>query len=395
MPETEVETPAPPANETVKEEAVKAEADNAKEEKKDEEKPGEEQKEPAAEPKPKKEKKPKEPAPPPPPPVHKKDFEKEVVYVYQFSRTSTVPTISPACLKLETWLKLNGIKFENINHNSKLRSKRGLLPFVELNGEEICDSDYIIKQLSTKFEKEDPAANLTAEQKNVQHAMVTMVENHLQWAIMHWRVKNADNTLKGFHLDLQNMMGTKMPVGLLNLFFKHTMLRKGMKKVKAAGFNGYTAEEIEQFGKDDLKVLSELLGDKQFFFGDDPNHLDLVAFSQIALVLNVDDSDKGVKCPLKEFINAECTNLVGHYNRMKDRAWGDHWDEAIGEKMELNPHIPKPDPPKEEEKEEKKEEAAEPEKKEEAEDKKEEDKEKADSDEKEKEEEKKEEAESK
>ena len=116
MPETEVETPAPPANDTVKEEAVKADADNAKEEKKDEEKPSEETtKEPAAaETKPKKEKKPKEPAPPPPPPVHKKDFEKEVVYVYQFNRTSTVPSISPACLKLETWLKLNGIKFEVI-----------------------------------------------------------------------------------------------------------------------------------------------------------------------------------------------------------------------------------------------------------------------------------------
>lgn len=33
----------------------------------------------------------------------------------------------------------------------------------------------------------------------------------------------------------------------------------------------------------------------------------------------------------------------------QDRAWGDHWDEAVGEKMELNPHIPKPDPPKPEE----------------------------------------------
>merc|ERR1712238_57894 len=313
MPETAVETPAPPANETIKEEAVKADAENATEEKKDEEKPSEETKTKEAEakePKPKKEKKPKEPAPPPPPAVHKKDFEKEVVYVYQFNRTATVPSISPACLKLETWLKLNGIKFETVNHNSKLRSKRGLLPFVELNGEEICDSDYIIKQLAAKFEKEDPAANLTPEQKNVQHAMVTMVENHLQWAIMHWRVKNADNTLKGFHLDL-------------------------------------------------------------------------VAFSQIALVLNVDDSENGAKCPLKEFINADCTNLVGLVTRMKDRAWGDHWDEAIGEKMELTPHIPKPDPPKEEEKEEKKEAAD---------DKKEEDKEKADSDEKEKEEEKKEEA---
>merc|ERR1711881_797247 len=108
-------------------------------------------------------------------------------------------------------------------------------------------------------------------------------------------------------------------------------------------------------------------------------------FSQLALVLNVDDSDNGVKCPLKEFINAECTNLVGLYTRMKDRAWGDHWDEAIGEKMELNPHIPKPEPPVEEEKKEE-------EKK--AEEKKEEDKEKADSDEKEKEEEKKEESKS-
>merc|ERR1712020_867306 len=216
-----------------------------------------------------------------------------------------------------------------------------------------------------------------------QHAMVTMVENHLQWTIMHWRVGSSDNMIKGYHIDLRKMMGTQMPVGLLNLAFKWTMIRKGIKKVKAAGFAGYTADEIEQFGKDDLKVLSDLLGEKQFFFGDDPNHLDLVTFSQLALILNVDDSDNGVKCPLKEFINAECTNLVGLYTRMKDRAWGDHWDEAIGEKMELNPHIPKPEPPVEEEKKEE-------EKK--AEEKKEEDKEKADSDEKEKEEEKKEES---
>ena len=105
MPETEVETPAaPPANETVKEEAVKA--DETKEEKKDEEKSGEETKEEC------KKKKVKEPAAPPPPLVHKKDFEKDVVYVYQFNRTSTVPSISPPCLKVETWLKLNGIKYE-------------------------------------------------------------------------------------------------------------------------------------------------------------------------------------------------------------------------------------------------------------------------------------------
>jgi len=373
MPETEVETQPPPASEPVKEEAVKEEA---KEEKKDEEKSA--TAEESKEAKPEKKKKVKEPAPPPPPPVHKKDFEKDVVYVYQFNRTKCVPSISPACLKVETWLKLNGIKYENINHNSKLRSKRGMLPFVELNGEEIGDSDIIIKELTAKFGKEDPAASLSADQKNVQHAMVTMVENHLQWTIMHWKVKDMDNMLKGYHLDIQQMMGTKMPNAILNLVFKHTFLRKGVKKIKAAGFSGFSAEEIEQFGKDDLKVLSELLGEKQFFFGDEPQHLDLVAFSQLAQALTVDDGEEGVKCPLKDFINSECTNLVGLYTRMKDRAWADHWDEAIGESMDLNPHIPKPEPPKEEEKKEE-------EKKEEPE-KKEEDKEKGDSEEKEKEE---------
>merc|ERR1712083_1084358 len=64
-------------------------------------------------------------------------------------------------------------------------------------------------------------------------------------------------------------------------------------------------------------------------------------------------------------------NLVGLVNRMKDRCWGDHWANATGEEMDLNPHIPKPEPPapepeKEEEKvEEKKEEEVKTEKEEE------------------------------
>ena len=36
------------------------------------------------------------------------------------------------------------------------------------------------------------------------------------------------------------------------------------------------------------------------------------------------------------------------------RCWGDHWEAATGEEMDLNPHIPKPEPPPEPEKEEEK-----------------------------------------
>lgn len=48
----------------------------------------------------------------PKPNVHKQDFEKDVVYLYQFSRTPLLPSLSPYCLKVETWLRLTGLKYE-------------------------------------------------------------------------------------------------------------------------------------------------------------------------------------------------------------------------------------------------------------------------------------------
>merc|ERR1711971_933360 len=127
--------------------------------------------------------------------------------------------------------------------------------------------------------------------------------------------------------------------------------RKGMKKVKSQGLGVHSAEEIEQFGKSDLLVLSEMLGDKEFFFGDEPALLDLVVYAHVAQLAMVAAE---TSCPLRDYIEADCKNLVGLVSRMKDRCRGDHWDAATGEEMDLNPHIPKPEPPPEPEKEEEK-----------------------------------------
>lgn len=93
------------------------------------------------------------------------------------------------------------------------------MPFVELNGEEIADSTVIIKELSAKFDK-DIDASLTAEQKLVAHATISMIENHLTFVISYWRAKNPDLLLKGYKVNLQHALGTRLPNGLLNIIFK-------------------------------------------------------------------------------------------------------------------------------------------------------------------------------
>jgi len=317
------------------------EAQQETEEKKDEEKKEEKEKTVASPPKEKVEK-------PKRFPVHKQDFETDVVYLYQYMRTPQIPSISPFCLKVESWLKLQGIKYENVDHKIKLRSKRGMLPFIELNGEEIADSNHIIEVLSKKFEKTMPA-ELSAEQKQVQHAMMTMVENHFNWTMVQWKCRDIDSMIKGYKMDLATAISSKLPASLLNFYFKHTFLRKGLKKVKAQGFGANSNEEMEQMGKDDMKVISDMLGDKEFMFGDEPSLLDLTVYSHMAPVLFI---DKEFPCVLRDYMESDCQNLVGLVNRMKDRCWGDHWSNATGEEQDLNPHIPKPVPAEPETKEE-------------------------------------------
>lgn len=107
----------------------------------------------------------------------------------------------------------------------RLRSKKGQLPFIELNGEEIADSSIIIKELSSKYEK-DLDSGLTNEQKNVSYAMTTMLENHLIWVIFYWRAKYPDFVLKGYKVNLQHALGIRLPNAILNFFFKIAFGRK-------------------------------------------------------------------------------------------------------------------------------------------------------------------------
>merc|ERR1719414_2592356 len=179
---------------------------------------------------------------------------------------------------------------------------------------------------------------LDADQKNTQIAMMTLVEKNIHFAILSWQCSNVDNLLKGYKINLQTYLNSRVPLALLKLFFKNNFCKNGIKLVKTNGFADNNTEEIEKLAKDDLKVLAEMLGDKEFFFGSSASLLDLVVFSHLSQITVVDDS---VTCTLRDHIKAEHENLFNLVDRMKTLIWGEDWVAAT-EQLELNPHIPKP-----------------------------------------------------
>ncbi|XP_013782322.1 failed axon connections-like [Limulus polyphemus] len=280
-----------------------------------------------------------------PPSVHKTDYEKDTVYLYQFVRCPVLPSLSPFCLKVETWLRMTGLKYENVDHRLKFKSKKGQLPFVELNGVEIADSDIIISELSKQFDK-DLDEDLTVDQKNISHAFNSMLNNHTSWVMRWWRYSHPGQFLKTAQLDVKQAVNSALPKSIIQFFFKMSF-RSNIKKAVGHGLGRHSREEILQFGKDDLKVLSEYLQDKPFFFGNEPHLLDCVAFSHLCQFYFVSFGD------MKEYMDSDCANLVSFLERMKERYWPD-WEEMTGS-LELNTHLPKKKLEKEEEEKEKKE----------------------------------------
>ena len=172
-------------------------------------------------------------------------------------------------------------------------------------------NDYLTS-LATKEEKMVMPMELDAEQKNIQHAMISLAEKNIHFAILSWQCSNLENTLKGYNINLQTYLNSKAPLALLKLFFKNNFCKNGLKMVKSNGFSQTTTEELDQLAKNDLKVLAEMLGEKEFFFGNAASLLDLVVFSHLAQVTVVEEC---ATCPLRDHIKTEHENLVALVDR--------------------------------------------------------------------------------
>ena len=90
-------------------------------------------------------------------------------------------------------------------------------------------------------------------------------------------------------------------------------------------FGRLDPQEAMELTFHDLAALSTLLGDKKFFFGDQPSTLDCAVFGHLAQFLFIN-----IKFPQEEYIRTTATNLLHHVERIKAELWPD-WEEMCND----------------------------------------------------------------
>uniref|UniRef100_A0AC35FYG6 Failed axon connections protein n=1 Tax=Panagrolaimus sp. PS1159 TaxID=55785 RepID=A0AC35FYG6_9BILA len=246
-----------------------------------------------------------------------KDWEKDVVYLVQIPRAGAIPSVSPYCMKLETWLRMANVPYRNVSNEFSHVSHKGQIPFVELNGRQYADSNHIITDLTKTFNVQLDNHLSEKEWANMQ-AYHCLVENSILWVNFYYRAIN-NNYLATNDGIMAHFTGFK------KFWFKNVIMgqrkRALKKKCDAFGIGRDTPYEVEMVGKKWLTALSIFLDDKKFLMGDLPTTVDATAFATLCQFYYLP-----VNADLKNLIE-EKRNLIDYIRNMREEYWPD-WGEC-------------------------------------------------------------------
>ncbi len=229
-----------------------------------------------------------------------------MIKLYQFYPAFDLPNASPFCLKLETYLRMTKLDYKKCYLAYPAKSPTGKLPFVEINGEVLADSGVIICELKRRYGNELDQSLHTLERAQAL-ALQRMIEEHLYWVLVYSRWIDP----AGWAI-VKKMFFAKLPWPM-KLFVPELIRKKVTKQLHACGIGRHAKGTIYQLGVNDLKALADFLGDKLFFFGEQPTSFDACAYAMLANILWAP-----INSPLKQAVQAYPT-FTAYCERMKKR----------------------------------------------------------------------------
>uniref|UniRef100_A0A1I7T6Q4 Thioredoxin-like_fold domain-containing protein n=1 Tax=Caenorhabditis tropicalis TaxID=1561998 RepID=A0A1I7T6Q4_9PELO len=222
------------------------------------------------------------------PEIQKKDFKKDTVYLYQFKRLKNCPNLSPFCMKIEVLCRIYNIPHEIIECTT-LRSRNGLLPFIELNGQHYSDSDLIEMRLKSHFKipvsvkvafpDSKGLQTLPGDLETLSVALSKMTFFHLFHII--YRYKTSENA---FYENVYRLLDMPPYFSFLLLPFIKASVGKRFRARNAGAIGDFEWAELDEFLRKDLEVIQNTLKDQKYLFGDKLTSADATVFSLLATV---------------------------------------------------------------------------------------------------------------
>ncbi len=229
-----------------------------------------------------------------------------MITLYQPPVAWGTPNLSPFCIKLESYLRMVGLPYQ-VKPGDLRQSPKGKVPYVEIDGKIIGDSQFIIEYLkSTRGDTLD--ANLTPEQLAIGHAVRRMLEEATYWHIVYARWVPEE----GWRAYLP-VLETLLPVTVGNDAGLSALREQYFKTLHAQGTGRHNYEEMQHLAKQDTSSLATILGKKPFLLGDAPSSFDATVYAfLVAIIAFPVDSE------WKQYILSH-ENLVSYCARFKSR----------------------------------------------------------------------------
>lgn len=225
-----------------------------------------------------------------------------------------LPSISPACMKLETWLRMAKLPYTIDTSLNFALAPKGKIPFIEYQGKFVGDSTLIIEMLKEK-EGIDIDADLTTTERAIFLAFRRMLKENTYWGLVYIRY-NVEENWQVYREVLANMLKASVPAEKCESVVEE--LSKNIRtQMYSQGIGRHSSDEIYQIITADFQALSDLLADKPFFMGNKPTTLDATAYAIIATCIKPPFGH-----PIVDYV-IQLENLCQHYDRMTQQFFSD------------------------------------------------------------------------
>ena len=185
--------------------------------------------------------------------------------------TKDLESLSPFCMKVEVYLKLQQLPYKTEAGDPR-KAPKGKMPVIVSGGDRIADSsaifDYLEQKSDTPLDR-----GLDAAGRARAHVLKRTFEESLYWAMLWSRWGDDDGWT-----ELRPHIEAAVP-GVLRWLLPGIIRKKVVASSHAQGIGRHTREEIYALGKADIEAIAGLLGDRPYLIDDQLRTIDVIGYA--------------------------------------------------------------------------------------------------------------------